>query len=37
MTLLDFLATRPELVTTLTKWGWCLVVAVSVRMIGGVR
>ena len=37
MTLLDFLATRPELVSTLTWWVWCLVVAVSVRIIGGVR
>jgi hypothetical protein len=37
MTLLDFLATRPELVTTLTWWGWCLVVAVSARIIGGVQ
>lgn len=38
MTFLEFLAARPELVTTMTWWGWWLVVAVSLSIfLRGIR
>ena len=38
MTFLEFLATRPDLVSTLAWWGWLLVGAVSYRLVfGGAR
>lgn len=38
MTILEFLAARPDLIETLRWWGWCLVLGGTVRLVlGGAR